>query len=1148
MDAEAKAAFQASVVLGDVLSSVEIYTGRIFPPDTYVDLQHHADAISRGAECWRCPLLACGRGPVPPTLPNGPIDLLVVAEAPGSNEVREGRVLIGASGRELRKALEQTRIDMTRVGLTNSMSCMPEGGDLKKYLQQCKKKGEPSPIECCAPRLQEELARAAFVLLMGGASLTAAGIGGSIMKTRGTPLRIPSTGAPALATPHAAFVLRDEGARYRPVFHADITKAVRLAYGGNTWKDPAYFVPKTAAEATNFLAVSRPRVSVDIETDGIDRWLCNLRRVGIGDDKEVMIFAPLSVKGHALLTADNAMAQARVIGDYFQRAPRIDTHNGIAFDSVVLNRYGMAIPDANHYDNMVAHQVGVTSELPHGLDFCGSMYTDAPHWKDSFKHSNVPSDAILDKYLSFDIAVTHTSAAFTEYNLATYGQQHIYTLDSELFRIGRAMSALGIYIDPVKRFEFAQEYQQKSDKLRAEFVAVAGRDVNPGSPVQVRKLLYEELGLPVLITHLTDSDEPSTDENTLLDLLSLGVDARAQKIIHGLIGYREAEKILGTNTGHVENGVLVGGPPVHVDGAVRTSWRPGKTAGRWGSSDPINCFSGDTEVLTHEGWTRFDKLKRGVSVAQWRDGLIEFVEPTDYYEGVDELLHIKLRGIDLMVTPGHRCALRRKINKQMRVFRADEFPKTQAWQQVHSGVYHGGRTNVGAPFLRLLVAAQADGTYGYGDRLSFTFVKRRKVKRIVSILDACGAKYKTALHRGGRRHVEVRGSVALRCRDILGPNKRFGSWVLELTREQMDLFCTELFFWDGSWTRKNNYSSSDRVNVDFAQAAFLLSGKRARMRSYRNATPNARLNYQIDTVDRDWSGVANRKITSQGRQRVYCVSVPSSYILVRRNGTAVVTGQCQNIPKKIRAMFVPRAGNVFVAADMQAVELRMIALLAGDEPLITAFNAFDAKTGPDVHVANACSVFRCQPEAVNDEVRNFIKRFVYALNYGAEPPKIYQTLSLLRDDNLQPLFPHITLQEVERVFNIWWQLHPAIIEWKKKGIYGWRARRYMETEYHKRKRFFIGGESPTEQANFPIQGAAADLQNAAIQALVRAYPFDFERHRGLLINGHDQLVVECAAGEAEDVKKIVEACMQKRLGKMMFPATAKAADSWKAVS
>jgi DNA polymerase I-like protein with 3'-5' exonuclease and polymerase domains len=247
-------------------------------------------------------------------------------------------------------------------------------------------------------------------------------------------------------------------------------------------------------------------------------------------------------------------------------------------------------------------------------------------------------------------------------------------------------------------------------------------------------------------------------------------------------------------------------------------------------------------------------------------------------------------------------------------------------------------------------------------------------------------------------------------------------------------------------------------------------------------------------------------------------------------------------------MFVPRPGNVFVAADMSAVELRKIALLAGDEPLMKAFAEFDAGIGPDVHIANACSVFRQTADQITDPIRDFIKRFVYALSYDAQAPKIYQTLSLIRDDNLRPKFPHITLASVEKIFATWWQLHPAIPAWKKTLVQGWRRRGYIETAYHKRKRFFIGGEKVEEMGNHPVQGSCADMQNDSIKGLVAAYPFDFQRHRGLVVNGHDQLVVECGVEEAEKVKQIVEHVMQKRIGGMLFPAKAKAGKDWKAVS
>ena len=800
---------------------------------------HHA-AMAMGARCAECSLVNLHRGPVPSTRPQH-ATLGVVAEAPGSNEVAEGRVLIGASGREIRTALQNAGVDTSQVAFMNGLGCQPPGV-LKAYLQQCKKQGLPSPIDLCRPRLERELQGLRYVILMGGAAVQAVGLKQSVMQIRGTPAVLPN-GTPALATPHAAFVLRDEGRVMRSVFHADVQKAVRISHGGNTWKDPWYFVPRSAAEVENFLATQTDRAAVDVETDGVDTWTCNLRRIGIGNAREVMIYAPLSVHGHQLLGQDEIVQQARAIGSYFQRAPRLDTHNGVVFDSVVLYRHGMPMPDEKITDSLIAHQIGQTSELPHGLDFLASIYTDAPRWKDDVKHSNVKDDGVLDRYLSFDIATTWSCMPYVESNLISAQQMPIYSLDKELFTIGRSMSALGLYVDQAARMKFAVEYQEKADRLARELNEVAGREVNSNSPKQVQGLLYRDLGLPMLDEHVTDGGDPSTDESTLIDLLSLGVDERARKVIHAILGCREAEKILGTYTGHVVDGRLEGGPTTHADGCVRPVWRPGKRSGRWGSNDP----------------------------------------------------------------------------------------------------------------------------------------------------------------------------------------------------------------------------------------------------------------------------------------------------------------NAQNIITKLREMYVAKPGNVLVAADMQAVELRMIAWLANDAPLIEAFRAFDAGTGPDVHIANACTVFKCRPEQVTKEIRTFIKRFVYALNYDAEPPKIYQTLSLLRDDNLNPMFPGITLAEVQRLYTLWWNLHPAIPEWKKKLIYGWRSTGSIATRIGGRKRMFIGGEKPTEMPNHDVQGSCATMQNESIRQLVRAYPFDYANHRGLLINGHDQLVVECAAHEAEDVKRLVQQCMARKMGAVLFPAEPKAGPNWAVV-
>jgi len=448
----------------------------------------------------------------------------------------------------------------------------------------------------------------------------------------------------------------------------------------------------------------------------------------------------------------------------------------------------------------------------------------------------IDRDALLDKYLSFDVAVTAAAAPWIQQTLRDSQQEAIYQLDTQLARVGRSMSALGVRVDEEKRRRYHYEYTTKAGLLYHRFVQAAGRHVNPRSVPQLRKLLYEDLGLPIIDDFRTDTDEASTAEPALLDLLERGVDERARNVIQTLLGFRAADKIISTYLD----------PPVHADGRLRTTWKPhGTKSGRWSSGDPMNM---------------------------------------------------------------------------------------------------------------------------------------------------------------------------------------------------------------------------------------------------------------------------------------------------------------QNIPDKLRDMFVPAPGNVFVAADYSALELRILALLASDEPLIRAFDEFDRGVGPDIHVVNCCVIFNTTPDKVTKEPRTFAKRFVYGLGYGAGPPKIFQTMSLLRDDDLNPVFPGLSLSHIEHAYKVWWGAHPAILEYRKRLIAGWRRSGYIATPWHGRKRYFIGGENHEEMYNHPIQGGAADLQNNAVLVLTVGYPFDYAHSRGLILQVHDQLVIECAESEADRVKALLGAAMTTQIGPMRFPAEVKIGRDWKAVS
>jgi DNA polymerase-1 len=809
---------------------------------TEIAPQHHL-AVQAGANCGACPLHNQHLGPVPPSLHAGRIPFLVIAEAPSPIEVDEGQTLIGPGGREVRNALEAAGMAPAAVSYTNAMLCRPPGGDLEDYLRDCKRQGKPSPLDCCRPRLEREMALADFKLIVGAAAVRATKVGESVLKLRGTPVM----NGTALPTLHPAFVLRDSGKLMRPIFRHDVSKAVRLSRGGNTWQNPPFTVVWDAPALAATLARMDLDVSVDTETDGIDPWTCRVRRVGFSDGRTNVIFSPLSVHGHWMVP-DSVRAECWAVVRSFLATERSwYFHNFYAFDSIVLSQHGVNVNEKHLFDSLIGHHIGSTSEYPHGLDFLGSIYTDAPRWKDDVKHSTTRSDEVLDRYLSFDTHITRIAGPYVKANVGACDQSNIYNFDANLAKVGREMSRLGIRIDHGKRLAFVIEYQSKANRLREEFLQAAGREVNPGSPKQLIKLLYEDFGLPVLGDYLTDAGEPSTAEPVLLELLSMGVDARARKLIHSLLGWRGADKILGTYVGRFEDGQLTGGPPTHVDGRLRATWKVhGTTSGRWSSGDPMNL---------------------------------------------------------------------------------------------------------------------------------------------------------------------------------------------------------------------------------------------------------------------------------------------------------------QNVPDVLRSMFIPEPGNVFVAADKSADELRIQALLANDLPLIKAFDEFDRGVGPDIHTFNACTLFKTTPDKVTKEVRVFAKRFVYGLTYGAGPPKIFQTLSLLRDEHTwEPVFAGLSLAEVEKVFAAWWLAHPAIVYWQKQLIAGWRKTGYIASPWHGRRRYFCAGENHEEMKNHPIQSGAADQQNDAVLRAAAAYPFSVDVRRGIVLQVHDQIVIECGPEEVDRCKLVLKQSMEKQIGPMRFPAEPKSGANWKEVS
>ena len=225
----------------------------------------------------------------------------------------------------------------------------------------------------------------------------------------------------------------------------------------------------------------------------------------------------------------------------------------------------------------------------------------------------------------------------------------------------------------------------------------------------------------------------------------------------------------------------------------------------------------------------------------------------------------------------------------------------------------------------------------------------------------------------------------------------------------------------------------------------------------------------------------------------------------------------QNIPvrteegRRIRDCFVSQKPYVaLLTADYSQIEMRIMAHLSKDANLIEAF-----KSGEDLHSTVASLVFGVSPDAVDPEMRRQIKAMSYGLAYGLSAYGLAQQLSLSPTDAAK-----LMDQYYERFGGIQVYLKSVVKEASSKGytetIMG--RRRYLPdlTSDNRARR-----EVAERMAlNAPIQGSAADIIKVAMINVVKSLATEKLKSR-LLLQVHDELIFEVAAGEEEKLTALV---------------------------
>ena len=230
----------------------------------------------------------------------------------------------------------------------------------------------------------------------------------------------------------------------------------------------------------------------------------------------------------------------------------------------------------------------------------------------------------------------------------------------------------------------------------------------------------------------------------------------------------------------------------------------------------------------------------------------------------------------------------------------------------------------------------------------------------------------------------------------------------------------------------------------------------------------------------------------------------------------------QNIPvrddmgRRIRKAFIPSDDDhLLLSADYSQVELRLMAHLSGDESLISAF-----EHGEDIHTATAAKLFNKPLGEVTPEERGRAKTANFGIIYGISAFGLSQRLEIPR-------------KEAKEIIDGYFASYPKVKEYMDNVVAKAKEEGFVSTIFGRRRYLndisshnaIARGLAERNAVNAPIQGSAADIMKIAMIDVHRRFAAEGIRSR-VILQVHDELVVDMLRSEQERVTKIVTECME----------------------
>lgn len=532
----------------------------------------------------------------------------------------------------------------------------------------------------------------------------------------------------------------------------------------------------------------------------------------------------------------------------------------------------------------------------------------------------------------------------------------------------------------------------------------------------------------------------------------------------------------------------------------------------------LECFSGDTEVLTEKGWQRLDYLDKSLKVAQYdtESREITFEKPLQYIHNKDrETFSYEDRHTSLCATANHNMLTvwGKDYDVVKHKFKDVRFSRGNAF--INAGFYNNGAYNEFQ--ARYIAMFTADGSKTREGYVTFCFSKERKVERCKYILNTLGIEYSFSKIIRSNGVVNYNFYLGKRTNHLL---KGFVDRDKKLTMNcihNLDIkaFLDEVQYWDATYTvargkQTVRFTTCVKETAEIVQLMCNLQGKKSTIRidDHNKRVTNGKhsrvyyLSYKRHRNDpHTFMSGEVVDFTKPVIQDVYCVTMPKGTVVIRHNRKVSIQGNC----------------------DFSQIELRVASMFSGDANMQHAY-----KSGSDLHSKTTELLFG-DTSSLSHQEQKRKRTEAKSMNFGF----LYGMSAKTFVDYAKGYGLNITEEESEGFRNNFFKAYPTLLQWHEDCKNYAKANGYTWSPIG-RKRFLpdinssnfkLRGQAERQSINSGVQGFASDMCTSALADIVFSKEIDHDRCI-VLGSVHDAILFEIRDDYVEEVVPKLKSMME----------------------